>query len=185
MFSPPWIGSYSRQLSSGVLLNLHTMIKLHTSLACLPWQHLATACFRQVAWSDCLKGHYPRQQSNREVRMRLLSCSETSSDFAVFFSLNVLQSHLWFPAPLYGFNESLQRFHSVCFLRNYFFSTSNIPDMVLNSCHVYFALQQLLRGRGWCLVSQIQENILRSQPVSDQAQRSAWAACSLLLPYIP
>lgn len=42
------IGSYSRQLSSGVLLNLHTMINLHTSLACIPWQHLATACFQKV-----------------------------------------------------------------------------------------------------------------------------------------
>lgn len=50
----PWIGSYSRLLSSGVLLNLQTMINLHTSLACIPWRHLAT---RKEVWSGCLKGH--------------------------------------------------------------------------------------------------------------------------------
>lgn len=42
IFFSPWIGSYSRLLSSGVLLNLQTMINLHTSLACIPWRHLAT-----------------------------------------------------------------------------------------------------------------------------------------------
>lgn len=78
------IGSYSRQLSSGVLLNLHTMINLHTSLACIPWQHLATACFQKVVPLDCLKGHCPLHQ-NREVRMKLLSFGDISPDFAVIF----------------------------------------------------------------------------------------------------
>lgn len=78
------IGSYSRQRSSGVLLNLHTMINLPTSLACIPWQHLATACFHKVVSLGCLKGHYPIYQS-REMRIKLLSFGDISPDFAVIF----------------------------------------------------------------------------------------------------
>lgn len=78
------IGSYSRQLSSGVLLHLHTVINFCTSLARIPRQHLATARSQKGVGLGGLKGHHPIYES-REVRITWISSGDTSSNFALNF----------------------------------------------------------------------------------------------------
>lgn len=102
------IGSYCRQCSSGVLLNLHTMINLPTSLACIPWQHLATACFQKVVSLACLKGYYPIYQ-RREIRIKLLSLGSLSPDFAViFFKCFTLFRPRFLPTCTLNTNDSVR-----------------------------------------------------------------------------
>ena len=63
------------------------------------------------------------------------------------------------PPGLSSFSESFQRFISICFL-NYLFSSSDIPDMALNSCHILLHSLAALVRQGWCLLLHIQESIL-------------------------
>ena len=76
------------------------------------------------------------------------------------------------PLPrLSSFGESFQRLISICFL-NYLFSSSDIPDMALNSCHILLHSLAALVRQGWCLLPQVQESILRSQSVTKPSGQS-------------